>query len=184
VLLGELLGTAHGAVRALLAGRQDDLGAHDLEHLATLDRHALGEQDLDRVALQAGDRGQRDPGVARRRLEDGLAGEQRAVLLGRFDHRLGDAVLHRPEGVLHLELGEDAHVGTGRQVRHVDDRGVTHEVEHVGVHGANAAERSHCRLHLDRHVVDPHVDGHDLSNLARNRIIPINPMWLVGNLHV
>ena len=38
-----------------------------------------------------------------------------AVLLGVLDHRLGDAVLHRAERVLALELGEDAHVGVRRQ---------------------------------------------------------------------
>ena len=137
VLVGELLGAAHGAVRALVAGRQDDLGAHDLEHLAALDRHALRQQDLDRVSLEAGDRRQRDAGVARRRLEDRLAGQQPAVLLGGLDHRLGDPVLDRAERVLHLELGEDAHVRVGREVGDVDDRRVADQVEHVGVHGAD-----------------------------------------------
>ena len=36
-----------------------------------------------------------------------------AFLLGGLDHRLGDAVLHGAERVLHLHLGEDAHVEDG-----------------------------------------------------------------------
>ena len=40
MLGGQLLGPAHGAVAALLAGGEDDLGAEHLEHLAALDRHA------------------------------------------------------------------------------------------------------------------------------------------------
>ena len=115
VLGGQRLGPLDGAVGALGAGREDDLGAEHLEHLAALDRHVLGQQDLDRVALDAGDRGQGDAGVARRRLEDRLAGTEAAVLLGVLDHRLGDAVLHRPERVLALQLGQDPHVGVGRQ---------------------------------------------------------------------
>jgi hypothetical protein len=75
-------GPGHGPVRTLLARGEDDLGAEDLEHLATLDRHARGHEDLDRVALDAGDGGEGDAGVARRRLDDGLARQERTVLLG------------------------------------------------------------------------------------------------------
>ena len=73
VLGGQLVGPAHGAVGALRARREDDLGAEHLEHLAPLDRHVLRHQDLDRVALELGDGRQGDAGVARRRLEDRLA---------------------------------------------------------------------------------------------------------------
>ena len=69
-------------LRALRARREDDLGAEHLEHLAALDRHVLGQHDLDRVALELGDRRQGDAGVARRRLEDRLARLQQPVLLG------------------------------------------------------------------------------------------------------
>src|SRR3546814_10783917 len=67
--------------------RSDDLGPEDLEHLATLDRDVLRQQDLDRVALDAGDGGEGDAGVPRRRLDDRLARRQVAVLLGVLDHR-------------------------------------------------------------------------------------------------
>ena len=40
MLGGQLLGPPHGAVAALLAGREDHLGAEHLEHLAALDRDA------------------------------------------------------------------------------------------------------------------------------------------------
>src|SRR5215217_4110038 len=64
VLGGQRVGPLDGAVGTLGAGRQDDLGAEHLEHLATLDRHVLGQQDLDRMALDPGDGGEGDAGVA------------------------------------------------------------------------------------------------------------------------
>jgi hypothetical protein len=101
-----------------------------------------GSRILIGYPLEASDRRQRDTGVSRRRLQDRLARQQRAVLLGGLDHRLGDPVLDRTERVLHLELGEDPHVGVGRQVGDVDDRRVTDQVEHVGVDGAEPRHRA------------------------------------------
>ena len=128
---GHLLRSAHRAVAALLARGQDDLGSEDLQHLASFDRHAGGHEDLDRIALQLGNRGQRDAGVAARRFEDGLAGSQLAGLFRLLDHRLGDAILHRAERVLPLELGDDAHVGIRRQPADVDHRSIADHVEHT-----------------------------------------------------
>ena len=114
VLGGQGLGPAHRAVGALRARRGDDLGAPDLEQLATLDRHVLGQHDLDRVALELGDHGHGDAGVARRRLDERLARGQRAVGLGLGDHLQGDAILDRAGRVLALHLGQDAHLaGSG-----------------------------------------------------------------------
>ena len=69
----ELLGQADRAVAPLVAGRQHDLGAEDLEQLAALDRHVLGHHDAQRVAAQLRDQREADAGVARRRLEDRVA---------------------------------------------------------------------------------------------------------------
>jgi hypothetical protein len=55
------------------------------------------------------------PGVARRRLDDGLAGVEVSLLLRGLDHAAGDAVLDRAERVLALHLGEDADPGVRRQ---------------------------------------------------------------------
>ena len=67
-----LLRTTHRTVAALRAGRQDELRAEHLQHLATLDADALRHQDHDRVTLHLGDGGQGDAGVTRRGLEDRL----------------------------------------------------------------------------------------------------------------
>ena len=65
---------AHGTVRTLVPRRQDQFGPEHFEHLTALDRDTCRHQDLDRVALQPGDGGQRNAGVARRRFHDRLAG--------------------------------------------------------------------------------------------------------------
>ena len=98
-----------GAVGALVAGRVDDLGAVHLQQLRALGRHVVGHDDLERVALARADHRQRDAGVAGRRLEDRLAGPDRALLLGVLDQRARDAVLDRAGRVVRLELGPDAH---------------------------------------------------------------------------
>ncbi len=134
VLVGHGDGPPDRPVGALVARREDDLGAEHLEELAALDRHVLGQHDLDRVALDAGDHGHGDAGVARRRLDDRLARRQRAVGLGLLDHAEGDAVLDRARRVLPLHLAEDADVGVGADPAHVDHRRVADHVEHGGVH--------------------------------------------------
>ena len=65
VLVGQLAGPGHRAVRTLGTRAEDDLGPVDLEQLAPLDRDVLGQDDLDRVALHPGDHRQGDTGVAR-----------------------------------------------------------------------------------------------------------------------
>ena len=99
------------AVRALVAGRVDDLGAVHLEQLGALGRDVVRHHDLERVALARADHRERDAGVARGRLEDRLARADQALLLGVLDHRAGDAVLDRAGRVLRLELGPDADAG-------------------------------------------------------------------------
>ena len=56
-------------------------------------------------------------------------GSRAAVFLGLLHHRQGDAVLHRPAGVLALELDQDADVGVGAERADVDQRGVADQVE-------------------------------------------------------
>jgi hypothetical protein len=55
VLRGHDLRTLDRTVAALFAGGEDDLGAEHLQHLAALDGHAGGHEDLDRVAAHLGD---------------------------------------------------------------------------------------------------------------------------------
>jgi hypothetical protein len=112
-------------------GGEDQLGTEHLQHLTPLDRHAGGHEDLDRIALDLGDRGEGDTGVARRRLDDGLARLETPVLLGLLDHVLRDAVLDRAERVLHLQLGDDANARVRRQGAHVHRGRVADEIEHA-----------------------------------------------------
>ena len=117
-------------------GDDDDLGAEHLEQLAALDRHVLGQHDLDRVALASCAIMARAMPV----LPDDDSrivwpGPSRPVLLGRLDHRLeGDAVLHRADRVLALDLGEDAHPRVRAQRAHIDQRRVADHVEHRAHH--------------------------------------------------
>ena len=93
VLVGQLAGQTHRSVGALFTGRRNDLGAEHLEGLAAFDRHVLREDDLDRVAADAGDHGQSDASVARRWLDDGAPRSKGAVGFGLFDHGPGYPVL-------------------------------------------------------------------------------------------
>src|SRR5690606_16725040 len=83
----------------------------------------------------AGDHRQGDARVARGRLDDPLPGGERAVGLGLLDHAQGDAVLHRPGGVLPLELRQDAHARVGAERADVEHRGVADQFEDRGVDG-------------------------------------------------
>ncbi len=70
-----------------------------------------GHHELDRIAERRADHRQRDPGVARGRIDDRLAGPQLAAFEPDLDHVARGAVLDRAAGVEALELGEDPHAG-------------------------------------------------------------------------
>ena len=86
------------------AGVSIDPRAEKAHELAALDAEALGHRHDERVALGGADHREADAGVAARRLDDGLAGPERAVALGGLDHAEGEAVLDRAERVERLEL--------------------------------------------------------------------------------
>ncbi len=134
----------HRAVRALFAGSENQLGSEHLEHLATFDRHRGRHEDLDRVALDACDGRQGDAGVARRRLDDRLARTEQAFLFGVLDHRLGNPVFDRAEGVLPFEFADDSHVRVRRQNRHIDHRRVADEIEDALIddHGRRLSDKA------------------------------------------
>ena len=111
VLLGQDPGHAHRAVGPLAARRLDDLRPPQLQELAALHRHVGRHDRLEGVALDPAHHGEPDAGVARGRLHQdlvGLARHQHAGALGLLDERQRDAVLHRPAGILPLELDVDA----------------------------------------------------------------------------
>ena len=130
-----------------VAGRVDDLGAVHLQQLRALGRDVVGHDDLQRVALARADHRERDAGVARRRLEDRLAGRDRAPLLGVLDQRARDAVLDRAGRVVGLELGPDADARLGREPLELDQRRVADRLDDVAVAtaaGAVSQLLGHC----------------------------------------
>ena len=123
----------HGAVGAQVARRVDDLRAVHLQQLRALGRHVVGHDDLELVALARADHRQRDAGVARGRLEDRLAGADRALLLGVLDQRARDAVLDRARRVERLHLRPQADARLGREALELDERRVADRLDNVAV---------------------------------------------------
>ena len=66
----QFLRLGDGAVHALFAGREDDLGPEGLEQPAPLQAHGLGHGDDQLVAAGGTGEGQADAGVAAGRLDD------------------------------------------------------------------------------------------------------------------
>ena len=137
---GELFGEPDRAVAALLARREHDFRAVDLEQLAPLDRDVLGHDDPEPVPAAARDDREPDARVARRRLEDGVARGERTFLLRQVHHLQRDAILRGSSGVLTLELGEDPDVGIRGQLVDPDERRVADKAEDVVVAHARAAQ--------------------------------------------
>ena len=91
----QFLGLGDGALHALGARRQDQLGAECDQHLAPLHAHRLRHGEHAAVAARGGRERQRNAGVAAGRLDEGHAGLQRAALLGVPHHGGADAALDR-----------------------------------------------------------------------------------------
>jgi hypothetical protein len=99
------------------------------DSLTAFARDVGRQHHLEAVPLEARDQGHADPGVARGRLQEDGAGLETTFLLGGLDHGQGDAVLHRPTGVLPLELDEDAGARIGAQRADIDERRVPDQIE-------------------------------------------------------
>ena len=96
-----------GALHELLARRQHEDRPVVLEQAPALEAHVVRHGEHEPVTLHGGHEGEADAGVAARGLDDRVSGLQRALLLGRFDHGEGDAILRAPGGVEALELDHD-----------------------------------------------------------------------------
>jgi hypothetical protein len=106
-----------------------EVGAEGLEQPHPLDAGVVGDNRREAVAAYLRHHPERDPGVARRRLEDHLVLRELAARLGALDHGKSDAVLDGAGRVLALELQPQTHAGGRREPRHVDERGVADRVE-------------------------------------------------------
>src|SRR5205823_6489808 len=127
--LGKLEREAHGAVRALLAGRLDDRRAVQLQEPSSLLRRVGGQDAGEPIPLELCDERERDARVAGRRLEELAPRLELAYSLGGSDHREGDAILDRARRVLALELRVQPHRRLRCEARQLDQRGVADELE-------------------------------------------------------
>ena len=99
VFLGQFFGNAHHADAALGGGGEDDFAAEAADEFAPLDGESFGHDRNEGIAFGGADHGERDAGVARGGLDDGLAGFQQAAFFRVVDDGVGEAVFHRAAGV-------------------------------------------------------------------------------------
>ena len=123
---------AHPLERAVGAregvGRDDARAVGAAELLALL-AHALGHHQLDRVALGPAHQGQPHRGVARGRVDDRLAGPERAASLALLDQRQRGAVLDRAARVPPLALAPELDVRRDARQGQADQRRAADRVQ-------------------------------------------------------
>ena len=106
-LFDQFLGPLYGPPHAQLGRGEFYFGAQQLEHLAALLGHAFRHRQDQPVSLGGADESQRNPGVARGRLDQGGAGLDAALAFGGLDHGNPDAVLDRAERIEKFALCQD-----------------------------------------------------------------------------
>jgi len=132
VVLQDSAGLPDGAVCALVAGSEDQLGAVGEQGLAPLHADAFGQGQLHSEPLAGADHGQTDSGISGGRLQDDLARLQVTVLFGSLDHPQGGPVLDRAARVVALEFGDDAGAVLGADPSELYKRGVADRFEQAG----------------------------------------------------
>ncbi|EPY36761.1 transcriptional regulator [Strigomonas culicis] len=139
----DLVRHGDGALHAEGRGGEDELRAEDAQQAAALQRHGLRHRDDDAVAAHDAELRQGHTGVAARRLDDdGLAGDQLAVLLGLVVDGEAKAVLHGSHRVLALELEHNLGLGVV-ELAEVQARGVADELVEVLGHLIGAVKGGH-----------------------------------------
>ena len=108
--IAQSLGLGDRALHALAAGRENDLGAIGGCELAALNGHGLGHGEDEVVALHGGDKREAHARIAARRLDDRRTRLEGTGLLGLFDHRHRNTVLHTATRIEELNLHQ--HAGT------------------------------------------------------------------------
>eukprot|EP01136_Pigoraptor_vietnamica_P017879 Opistho-1_new@63648 len=121
------LGQVARVLHAAGLGCQHQFGSEGAHRLRPLDRQILRHDQQHAVAADGRCHRQRDAGVARGCLDQGVARLDLAAFLGAADHADGRTVLHRPRRVVALELAED-HVAAplvlgARQAHQANQRG-------------------------------------------------------------
>ena len=131
----QLAGPFDGAGHAALTRGQLEACAIGEHQPPALQRHGLGHDQDELVALDGRHHGQTDARVAGGGLDDGATRLELAAFFGIFDHRQGDTVLHRAARVGLFGLDPDLLAGTEQPVdAHM--RGVADGGKNVvGFHG-------------------------------------------------
>ena len=106
-LTRELLSFGDSALHALRTVGQNHFGTVGLHKVAALDRHRLRHRDDKTIAPSSSYRGKTDARIARSGLDEHRVVVHLAGLHSLVDHRLRDAVLHRPRRVEQLDFAED-----------------------------------------------------------------------------
>ena len=134
---GNLGGEARGDVLVVVGMPLPDIGAGDArldaERAQVKDlllAHLVGDDEDQAIALLRRHQREAKAGVARRRLDDRATRLQRAIALGRLDHRESDAVLDRAAGILVLELEEEP-TFPGVDPRRYEEGSAADRIEHV-----------------------------------------------------
>ena len=96
---GDVFSLADGARHALLGRGQDQFGAQQAQQTAAFHAHRVRHGQDQTITARGAHKGQGDPRVAARRLNDHRIRADRAVPLGRRDHVIADAVLDAAERI-------------------------------------------------------------------------------------
>ena len=107
------VGQIAGIFHPLLFGDQDQFGAEGLHGLTTFDRQVVGHDQDHAIALDRRRHGQRNPGIARGGLDQGVAGSDLAARLSLGDHGNRRPILDRSGRIVAFELAQN-HVAATR----------------------------------------------------------------------
>jgi len=109
--------------------RDHYFGAISLKHGALVFAHLVRHHEDALVALLLGHQRQPYTGIARRRLNDGAAGQQCAGPFGLFDHFHRDTVLDGAARIDVFQFDQDRGFDAFRHVVELDERRVSDEVQ-------------------------------------------------------
>ncbi len=146
--IGDFFGFGDGPAHPPRRRRQFKFGAEQLQHLAALDRHAFRHRQDQPIALRGANESERNPGIARGRLDQHGPGFDAAVRFRRRNHRDADAVLDRVERVEELTFRQNVRLRSGLfcHAMYPDQRGCADRFGDAVVNAA-AKLRSLARWH-------------------------------------